>query len=48
MRRMQSLHWYMLRKVTGEFLAIAKQYHFCEDMLPEIERRLYDCSPFNR
>lgn len=48
MKRMQSLHWHELCKATTEFLAVARQYRFCEDLLDEIERRLYACSPFSK
>ncbi len=43
---MNSLHWHALYAAVSEFLAVAKQYHFCEDMLPEIEKRLFALSPY--
>lgn len=38
--------WAILAEATTGFLAIARQFHFCEDLLGEIERRLYRESPF--
>ena len=45
---MNSLHWHALYAVVSEFLAVARQYHFCEDMLPEIEKRLFALSPYSK
>ena len=42
----QPLHYSVLADATSEFIALARQYHFCEDMLPTIERKLYAESPF--
>lgn len=42
----QSLHYQLIADATTEFLALARQYHFCEDHLDDIERRLYEESPF--
>ena len=47
-QRMNSLHWHALYAAVSEFLAVAKQYHFCEDMLPEIEKRLFALSPYSK
>jgi hypothetical protein len=38
--------WTVLAEATTRFIAEAKHYHFCEDLLQLIERRLYDESPF--
>ena len=38
--------WAILAEATTGFIAIARQFHFCEDLLMEIERRLYNESPF--
>ncbi|MDD6381885.1 MAG: hypothetical protein PUG02_00725 [Selenomonadaceae bacterium] len=45
---LQSLHYIVLANATQEFIALARQYHFCEEMLDEIERRLYAESPFRK
>lgn len=42
----QPLHYQLVADATTEFLALARQYHFCEDHLDDIERRLYEESPF--
>lgn len=42
----QPIHYEILADATTEFLALAKQYHFCEELLPTIERKLYEESPF--
>lgn len=42
----QPIHYEILADATTEFLALAKQYHFCEDLLPTIEWKLYEESPF--
>lgn len=38
--------WTSLAKATTRFIAEARYYHFCEDLLKIIERRLYRESPF--
>ena len=38
--------WTALAKATTRFIAEAKYYHFCEDLLQLIERRLFRESPF--
>ncbi len=38
--------WVALAKATTRFIAEAKYYHFCEDLLQLIERRLFNESPF--
>ena len=38
--------WAALAKATTQFIAEARYYHFCEDILNLIERRLYRESPF--
>lgn len=38
--------WAVLAEATASFIAIARRFHFCEDLLSEIERRLYKESPF--
>lgn len=43
---MNSLHWHVLYSTVSEFLAIARQYHFCEHLLPEIEQELFNMSPY--
>ena len=40
---MNSLHWHALYAAVSE---VARQDHFCEDMLPEIEKRLFALSPY--
>lgn len=47
-QHMNSLHWHALYAAVSEFLAVARQYHFCEDMLPEIEKRLFALSPYSK
>ena len=42
----QPLHYQVVADATTEFLALARQYHFYEDHLDDIERRLYAESPF--
>lgn len=42
----QPIHYEILADAATEFLALAKQYHFCEELLPTIERKLYEESPF--
>lgn len=38
--------WAALAEATTRFIAEARYYHFCEDILNLIERRLYRESPF--
>lgn len=38
--------WAALADATTRFIAEARYYHFCEDILQLIERRLYRESPF--
>lgn len=38
--------WAALADATTRFIAEARYYHFCEDILTLIERRLYRESPF--
>lgn len=38
--------WVILAEKTLDFLTIAKEYGFCNDLLNIIERRLYSESPF--
>ena len=38
--------WVALADATTRFIAEARYYHFCEDILNLIERRLYRESPF--
>jgi hypothetical protein len=38
--------WTALARATTRFIAEAKYYHFCEDILALIERRLYKESPY--
>jgi len=38
--------WTSLAEATTRFIAEARYYHFCEDLLKIIERRLYSESPF--
>ena len=38
--------WAALAKATTQFIAEARYYHFCEDILNLIERRLFHESPF--
>nr|DAR41706.1 MAG TPA: hypothetical protein [Caudoviricetes sp.] len=43
---MTSLTWCLLARITLRFTSAARRAHFCEDIIPEIERRLYRESPF--
>lgn len=43
---MNGLNWCLLARATANFLSAARQAHFCEDLLDEIERRLFEQSPF--
>lgn len=38
--------WAALAEATTRFIAEARYYHFCEDILTLIERRLFHESPF--
>jgi len=38
--------WAILAEATTCFIAVARHYHFCEDILSLIERRLFAESPF--
>lgn len=38
--------WAILAEATTCFIAVARHYHFCEDILSVIERRLFAESPF--
>lgn len=38
--------WGLLAEATLNFIARAKEYGFCLDMLKRIEGRLYEWSPF--
>ncbi len=38
--------WVILAEKTLDFLTIAKEYGFCNDISNTIRRRLFDLSPF--
>ena len=38
--------WATLAEATMNFIVVARQCHFCEDLLKIIERRLFRESPF--
>ncbi|WP_297571026.1 hypothetical protein [uncultured Anaerovibrio sp.] len=39
-------NWAILAEATTKFITVARQYHFCTEILQLIERRLYRESPF--
>ena len=43
---MSGRQWGILAKYTLDFIAVAKEYGFCTDLIGLIRRRLYELSPF--
>ena len=43
---MSGRQWGILARYTLDFIAVAREYGFCIDLLNIIERRLYSESPF--
>lgn len=43
---MEGRRWCLLAEKTLAFIAIAKEHHFCIELLGDIRRRLYAVSPF--
>lgn len=44
---MTGLEWTTLAKSASQFFVVAREKHFSEDIIKELERRLYKESPFD-
>ena len=43
---MTALEWHVLFRAFAEFAALARQYHFYEDAVNDMEQSIFEMSPY--